>query len=253
LYSTDAISSQTGDAGQGTDAGQTSDAEQGSDAGDSGTPGDAGPGGPSLCDASHFVFCDGFENGFGAQAIARGGGATAVDSTHVYRGAFAFRASMPATTAGATVSALIEPGQAWPAHVFLRVFAFLPVPLTPLGAGLFNYVDAAGAGLVLFVPGNNPGLYVQSFNFPDAGLARSSTRAPLGSWFCAEMEVDTVAHVVNVWMNENALSDLSETLPVGNLSTLDTGLSYTAAPASPAYEAWYDELAVDTSRIGCAR
>jgi hypothetical protein len=241
LYSTDAISSQTGDAGQG------------SEAGDSGTPADAGPGNPSLCDASHFVFCDGFENGFGAQTIARGGGAPTVDSTHVYRGAFAFRASLPATDAGATMSALVELGQAWPAHVFMRLFAFLPVPLAPSGAGLLNYVDAVGAGVVLFVPGNNPGLFLQSFNLPDSGIARSSTPAPLGGWICVEMEVDTLAHVVNVWMNENALSDLTETLPVGNLSLLNVGLSYNGAPAGPAYEAWFDEIAVDTSRIGCAR
>jgi hypothetical protein len=234
LYSTDSISSQTSDGG---------------------TVADAGPGGPSLCDASSFVFCDGFENGFGATQDDNGGGSATVDSTHVYRGAFALHSSMAATSSGARMAAQVLQSQAWPAHVFMRLFAFLPSPIAPQGAGLLNYLDVtnSAAGLVLYAAGNDPTLQISTFGVPNAGTVVSSTRAPLGEWACFEVEVDSGAHLVNAWMNDNALGDLSETVAVAALQTVAFGLSLGAPPAGPPYDAWFDEVAVDSRRIGCTR
>jgi hypothetical protein len=235
LYSTDAISSGVPDAGNAADS---------------------GPGGPSLCDASLFVFCDGFENGFGALADNLGGGAATVDTTHVYRGAHALRSSLVATVdGGGRMAAQVEQTLAWPPHVFVRFFAFVPTPVPPQGAGLLNYLDVTEtAGLSMYVPGNDPSrLFVSSFGVPSPNTAQASLPVPLGGWICVELEVDSTTHAVNVWVDGNALNSLSEMVPVGSLQVLSVGLNYDTSPAGPAYEAWFDEAAVDTARIGCAR
>jgi hypothetical protein len=234
LYATDAISSRTGDAG--------------STAGD-----DAGAGGASLCGASDFLFCDGFENGFGAAQNERGGGLATVDATHVYRGAFALHSYMPATTPGADTAAAISQSQAWPAHVFARFFAYLPPPWV-VTVNLLTYVDPPGnAGLALFIPAEAPTAAVATWGVPNAPYSISSSRTPLGEWVCFEVEVDTVGHRLNVWMNGNALGDLSQTAPLGSLGNLGVGFLTNASAPRPAYEAWFDEIAVDGVRIGCAR
>jgi hypothetical protein len=244
LYSTDAISSEPRQ-GDGGDAG----GDGGAGAGDS----EGGAGGPSLCDASTFVFCDGFEDGLGATSGANGGGVVTVDSTHVRRGAFALHSSMPATTRGSNMGAGILHGQAWPAHVFVRFFAFFPSPCV-VGIDLLSYLDATSAGLVLYILPGDPKLGVSNFGVPDAGSAISSTRLPLGEWVCLELEVDSAAHRLNVWMNDNALGDLSQQADVGKLNLLGVGLGYgNASDAWPPYQAWFDEVAVDANRIGCAR
>jgi hypothetical protein len=95
---------------------------------------------------------------------------------------------------------------------------------------------------------------VSGFGVPDAGGAVSSTQLPLGEWVCLELEVDTNAHHLNVWMNGNELGDMSAAVDVGKLDLLSVGLGYGgASDAWPAYDAWFDEIAVDANRIGCDR
>ena len=230
LYSTDAISSQTADAGP-----------------------EGGAGGPSLCDASSFVFCDGLENGFGATAVANGGGAPTLDSRHVYRGQFALLSTMPATTVGSSMTAQILASQSWPAHLFVRFFAYLPSPW-PVGADLFTALDGTNNGVALYLTENDAALSIINFGPSTNGIAISSTRAPLAQWVCFEMEVDSTGRDVNVWMNGSAVGDLSGSTPIGDPQLLSVGLLYDKPSAIwPAYDAWFDEFAVDTSRIGCLR
>jgi hypothetical protein len=251
LYNTDALTSGMPDAG--TDAGTDAATDAGTDAA---TDADPGPGGPSLCAASPFVFCDGFEKGYGALLDNVGGGAATTDTTHVYRGTFALRSSLAATVdGGGRMAAQVEQMQTWPPHVFVRVFAFVPTPVPPQGAGLLNYLDVTEtAGLSMYVPGSDPSsLFVSSFGVPSPNTAQALLPVALGGWICVELEVDSTTHAVNVWVDGDALNDLSETVPVGSLGILSVGLNYDKPPAGPAYEAWFDEAAVDTTRIGCAR
>ena len=226
LYSTDAISSETDDAGA-----------------------PVGPGGPSLCDPSHFVFCDGFENGFdGITPVANGGGMPTVDSAHVYRGGQALHSFMPETTVGANVTAQVLLSQPWPAHVFVRFFAFFPHPWS-IGADLLTYVDANNDGLALFMSPTVATLAIANFG---TNSVLSATHGQVDQWTCFELEVDSTAHLAKAWMNGSPLSDLSETTQVGNLQFLGVGLLYgDASGAWPKYDAWFDEVAVSTSFIGC--
>ena len=230
LYSTDAISSQTADAGP-----------------------EGGAGGPSLCDASSFVFCDGLESGFGATPVGNGGGAPTLESARVYRGQFALLSSMPATTAGSNMAAQILASQSWPAHLFVRFFGYLPSPW-PVGADLFTALDGTNNGVALYLTENDAALSIINFGPSTNGIAISSTRAPLAQWLCFEMEVDSTGQNVNVWMNGSMVNDLSGATPIGDPQLLSVGLLYDSPPAAwPAVDAWFDEVAVDTSRIGCLR
>ncbi len=188
-------------------------------------------------------------------SVVTGGGATTVDPTRVYRGAFALQSSMPAITGAAAVAAQVLQGQAWPTHTFARVFAYLPSPLSPDGADVLNYVNGVTElGVVLYVRNDDPVVFLSTFGGPNPRTAMSATSVPLGEWICFETEIDGVAQVVNVWMNGNALSDLSEPVALGNWTELSVGLTSAAGSTeSGPYEAWFDELAIDTSRIGCDR
>jgi hypothetical protein len=65
--------------------------------------------------------------------------------------------------------------------------------------------------------------------------------------------VDTIAETEHVYMNDTEVTDLMRTaLTLPQLGNTSVGLSFFQANAQGAVDAWIDEVAVNSARIGCA-
>jgi hypothetical protein len=229
----------------------------GADASNEGGPdGGADAAGPSLCDDS-FAFCDGFENGLGAWTpTTSGGGTVRIDSTHVFRGNFALHATLPpVTTSGTAMEAYLVRSQLWPAPLYMRFFVYLlppPARLSPTDLFFVNNAPPQLAGVALYVTAQNESAALGAFG--GAGNATvTSAPLPAAKWLCLELEADGT-HAF-AWIAGEASPAL--TLPfsanVGQLLA-NLGLQYASATAGDgAYDAWFDEIAVDSKRVYCSR
>ncbi|HEX8794004.1 MAG TPA: hypothetical protein VF765_23845 [Polyangiaceae bacterium] len=226
---------------------------------DEGGASEAGP--PSLCPGSSFLFCDGFEQGLtNWTSVASTGGGVSVDSVHVHRGTKALHANVYAVTeAGATAYAMVQKygPQPWPTHFFTRFFAYVPSPDPPTTAGLLDLIEngAPYSGTELRLSPPRDAIGMQTYG-TDAGLVTwQSTQAlaTLDQWTCFEVEVDTLAETEHVYVNDDEVTDLMRSgLTLPQLGNTSVGLSFFRANVQNAVDAWIDEVAVDSARIGCA-
>jgi hypothetical protein len=213
---------------------------------------------PSLC-PGHFLFCDGFEQGLANwTGSSNVGGQASVDSIHVYRGAKALHSHLDALAVGASATALVTKygSTPWPTHVFTRLFAYVPSPYPPSGEGLLDIDHLvspfAGIGLLLLPP--SAGLGMLTFNTsPNQNWRSTTTSSALDQWVCFEVEVDTTAETSHLYMNDAEVTDLMHTgLALPQLGLTNVGLSVSGGSAQGPTDAWLDEVAVDSARIGCA-
>jgi hypothetical protein len=237
------------DAGAGVLDATTSDAGGGNDSGDSGEAGEAGESGPpSLCPGT-FLFCDGFEQNLtNWSEVQSSGGQVYVDSVHVYRGAKALHANLYAVAEAGTQAwayASKYGTQPWPTHVFTRLFAYVPSP-SP---------SSPYAGLELRVLPSNAALAMETFDTnADKSWQSADASAPLDQWVCFEVEADTNAETSHLYMNDVEVTDLAQSgLALMQLGITNVGLTLPSGNVEPARDAWIDEVAVDSARIGCAR
>jgi hypothetical protein len=195
--------------------------------------------------------CDGFENGLAAWSVeSSGGGAVATDRAHVFRGNFAMHAQLgPVTTTGAVMQAVVQRTQAWPEPMFIRFFVYMPSP-SPTSAAVLLDLNTAAGGMLLLLLGGGGQITLESFGLPDAGSA-TSTAMPLDQWVCIEEELDGSS----VTLYRNGTRILTKAFPVPTQGiVMDLGLTYDFGQMNdPAHEAWFDEFAVDTTRVGCDR
>lgn len=209
--------------------------------------------------ASGVLFCDGFEQGLGAwPQIEQTNGTIGLDATHVHRGAEAVRAHMDAITQqGGNPAVTIDHQQAWPAHFWLRFFVYAPSPFPPLnGAALLNLIQSSGAnpGLQLFLSPSSANVSMTTYNTGNDQTWGSSTTSPFDQWVCFEVEVDAQNRIVNVAMNGTDLGDVDRTgltLPSADITKL--GLGFFNPNTQSAYDAWFDDIIVDSQPIGCAK
>jgi hypothetical protein len=226
---------------------------------DASEPDVASPGGPSLCDSSvdsGLVFCDGFENGLGAWAIATtDGGTVTTDSTHAYRGNSALHAYLPPTTvSGAPYNAELfrTPPVPWPQPMYVRFFAYLPSPKHGSGTSLviLNTVPAL-EGTNVLLTGNEAGsIALATFNVPNATESNAIAMPP-AQWVCLELEVD--GEHSYLWINSASTPSITLSFPVPTTNlALSLGLRDPTALAGDApYEGWLDEIAVGSRYVGC--
>ena len=221
---------------------------------DSGPPGPEA-GGPSLCATAGLLFCDGFESGlaqWGADAV---GGHSSPDGAHVFRGKNALHASVDAIPQTGTVYARQQHDQLWPADVFVRVFLYQASPMPP---ATYDFVELVGAGPPfpgVELRGQRPdALAATAFVAPNLNWA-SATALPLDRWACLEMEMDATSATFRAWLDDAPVADMTQTFttPVPTYGILKVGLAYYQAAAQGPTELWIDEVAVDGTRIGCAK
>jgi hypothetical protein len=228
---------------------------------DSGTLVPLDAGNPSLCATAGLLFCDGFENGAGAWTPSVTGGAIAIESGRVYRGAFALHARVNAVTGNnPTVVAIFQfkPAQAWPFPTFVRMFVYLPSPVPP-SVGAFVDVlqnQAPYPGLELNFRPPSGFLGATGYNGLDSDWSSSGDLLPTDSWSCIELEIEgPPTNVAHVFASGVELPAMQHALPmdVPPLGILSIGLTYYHANAQPQTDLWIDEVAVNGARIGCAR
>jgi hypothetical protein len=223
-----------------------------------------GEGGLSRCGAGGaFLFCDGFEDTTLSDNWSQSQYGNApppqADSVHYYRGTHALHARTFAVAdagvpAYSTIQKLASSGS-WPAHFFTRLFVYQPSPSPPSPEGFLDLVNTSSPnpGMELL---SNPsgGLATFTYNSGKDQAWNSDAGLPLDEWVCFELEVDTFNGVSHLFMNDvevAALSGMNLGLPaLGNVSV---GMSFFSPTAGQGQEdAWIDEVAVSTSRIGCS-
>jgi hypothetical protein len=85
-------------------------------------------------------------------------------------------------------------------------------------------------------------------------MASDQPRNPApSSWRLAEYELDSAAGNVKAYLNDTEITALSHNgWPASNIDTLMFGVDrYGSFPV--AEDIWFDDLVVDSARIGCTR
>ena len=108
-----------------------------------------------------------------------------------------------------------------------------------------------GAGSAKFLANYNPG-------DPSKG---SKTAIPVGVWSCMEWAFLGDTNEMHLWIDGKELTDVAVP-PAGVNGTVWTAprfdsfyfgwITYATDLASDHYDIWYDDIAIDTARIGCA-
>lgn len=236
---------------------------------------------PSSCAGLNSFMCDGFEDKLPAPpqwVDIRGSaaGTTGVDGQRAYRGAVSFHIHAGATNASTTSTLdvggrVVTTAGAWsvPAaaalqsHAFLRAFYYLPA----LSGGRFAIMEVGRlptanlpfSGFQVLIDVGGDIVIAQGPAFSPSGPA-----APTGRWFCVELGLDNTVGEASVWLDGATAPNLTlsgaplrkDPLdPSSNLNVNLVALEYFYRLFSPAssFDAWIDEIAVDSARIGCAR
>jgi hypothetical protein len=263
-------------------AGGTGAGGRGSDGG-AGSPGagggTAGAGGPSLCAAGRYIVCEGFEGTAIGTNVAPAGwtrsGAVDViaDTGDVYRGAHAMRTNAAAsgarriTLSGAAVAAL--GGSHW-GRVFYKVQTPAPKP----ASGVVHSTLVAGAATspvsgtnevrvvdtVEDTTGHHQFLYnVQPNVRGEFGKGSPYSWTYDGNWHCAEWHVDYATQSYHFYFDGAEITSIAITNGAGNFTNSEIPTVFSSLSvgwnnyqtSTPGFVAWFDEIAMDGSRIGC--
>jgi hypothetical protein len=224
-------------------------------------------------------FCEDFESGTfdsskWTQMVA--GGSLTIDSVHVARGNKAMHAHVtdaagnhaqlrnttefspnnyPGKTYYGRVFAYVTPQASVTHNDFISTAGNLPNPdggTTPLHS---NYgVDMVNKAFV-----SHFGLNEGTTTLYDTG-ARSSEPIPIGDWHCWEWKWDGAHNEEHFWLDETevtgaAVLQSQNWYAAQPFDYLQIGLRlyHTEDAGFGAYDVWFDELALDTARIGCTR
>ena len=190
--------------------------------------------------------------------IQSSAGQVSEDSVHVYRGAKALHANLYAVAeAGSQAWAYVSKYgmQPWPTHVFTRLFAYIPSPSQPSIEGMLDLVHNGSpfTGLELRVVPSNATLGMETFNTgADQSWQSVDASAALDQWVCFEVEVDTAAETSHLYVNDTEVTDLAQSnLGLQQLGITNVGLTLPSGNVQGTSDAWIDEVAVDSARIGC--
>jgi hypothetical protein len=244
--------------------GSTTDPHDGappSDASADSRASDSGVEGGTKCSGSTFALCDGFENGSidtatWSKASDNTGNATiVVDTIHAYRGTHALHVHLPSGGAGQSANARLVETKTFPAlesGLYGRVFLYLvgtpPGKHTPFAA-----VERSSPNVYYGTEEKNGGyLYaVQGAPGIDEGFG-SATKIGTNMWMCLEFFYGNKE--IRTWLNGTELTDIHKTdwVPASfqrfNLGLADEDISTINAGG---FDAWFDELALSSTRVGC--
>jgi hypothetical protein len=214
---------------------------------------------PSLCATAGLAFCDGFEGTelesppwYFVRKVAR----LTIDDLHAYRGARAFHVSTEANAdvAGVRQGEITETAAAPQPAFFARMFVYLPspAPARPVRIAGLLQVDAPNEGPSLFLEGGQ--LVVTTAG----SYTTSATALPLDRWTCLEWQVISGTNgEIHLWLDDVEVGDVAfsgdttRSPPVGRFSL---GAAFFGSPdPQPAFDFWFDEIALDPTRIGCER
>jgi hypothetical protein len=236
------------------DVSQDSPADSSADAGEAGPDAEAGPP-PPYCGDGGLLFCDGFENGltpWSGTFVTLG--SLAIDTTHVHAGSHALVSHTNAEfDGGAAYAAQVQIVQSWPAHLFTRFFVYEPSPAPPSTANLLDLDENFSPYGGLAFNATPSGLSMNSFNTGSDAVWASDGGTTLDDWVCFELELDTIQGASHLYMNDVEVTDLAQTnVNVGQIGIIGVGLTFYLPDPQGGQTMWFDDVAVNGSRIGCS-
>ena len=247
------------------DSGGSADAPIGSDGAGGG---DSGSGGASKCQGSTYRVCDGFEGAAIDMTVwnqrITNNATVAIDSMHVARGKSALHVHTGVSgmdTAGTNGSLHTMHGFPFPNNqLWGRVFVYMAMQSPDMHT---NMVEAVGT-----LPGDGGAshyrlgvstAHVLAGNYIPGDYAdHSTTTMPLDQWVCIEWHFDGMNDEYHVYLGGNEITDMAITAThqppwtAPPFAYVSMGLDlYHDLTTIPTLDAWYDEVALDTARIGC--
>ncbi len=226
---------------------------------------------PSKCGGSSYRLCDGFEGAAIDTSLwpmkLTTNATVKLDSTHVARGSQALwvhtglgDAGDPAGTIGdLRTSPTIFPfpkNQIWG-----RAFVYMANQSPDMHT---NLIEAVGllpgdAGESHYRIGVSTNHVIAGNYIPGDYADHSTTTMPLDQWTCFEWHFDGQLNEYHFYLGGSELTDmaiLTDAAPQWTAPPFDyveLGLHlYHDLTTIPTLDVWYDEVALDTSRIGCA-
>lgn len=222
-------------------------------------PADADDSNPSLCTFADVALCDGFET-VSVQSppwfFVNQAASVTLDDAHVYRGkqALHIRAEREPDATGVRQGELTETLVGGMAAKYARFFAYVPSPTPPRSFRMAGALQADA-------PNQGPQLYLTdgtlTLEWPGGALAASSP-LPLDRWVCIEWMVDSISPGMRVWLDGEEVDGLTtfdgSFVTDPPLARFSLGIAYFAYTETfPEVNVWYDEVALDSARIGCSR
>jgi hypothetical protein len=213
------------------------------------------------CAGSTFAICEDFESGAldaTRWKLAQSKGTVTLDSSRANRGSkYSLHVHVDPgsdTMVGITESTTFP---ALKAGLFARAFLFIP---SAMSTSLFTgdrhsrLIYAQGAtpygeyALGIWNGGLIQNHYSDSDDSQDTKML-----PPFDAWFCLEYQLDSAAGDVKAYLNDVEITALRhDGWPASNIDTLMFGVDrYGSFPV--AEDIWFDDLVVDSQRIGCAR
>jgi hypothetical protein len=210
--------------------------------------------GPPRCATAGVAFCDDFESGalnLGVWTTELSSGTVTVDTIHAARGTHAVHVHTPAGNRN-SMTALFGETLTFPAAAdsfYARAFVYIQT--VPVGyASLLEALGNAPIHTEYHATADGPNLGASYWRDPSTNWSTTSTTLlPIGRWFCLEWHVRGDTGQASTWIDEVPITDLDvNNWTPPTFERLKLGVQYQAS-----FDAWYDEVAVDPSRIGCTR
>jgi hypothetical protein len=223
--------------------------------------GGAGGAGPVGCTGATFALCEDFESGAVDSKIwktTQNKGTATIDATRGARGSQR-SVHVHVDSGGDTMVGLVE-AKTFPAlatKLFARAFVYIP------GASVTSLFTGDRHSRLVYAQGNNPygeyalgiwnGGLIQNHYSKTDDSQDTKMLPPFDQWFCLEYELDAAAGNVRAYLDDVEIVALRhEGWPATNVASLMFGVDrYGSFPV--AEDIWFDDLAVDGARIGCAR
>jgi hypothetical protein len=198
-------------------------------------------------------------------------GTAHIDTTKPYMGRGSLRIDMDqivGTVAGTNAWGLINEtatfaGPTPPTDIFIR--AFINVPSTfPVYAQSFLVMETPDGQDQIDLQLDHGGMSIfnvlQGWGNPTQGIGPVTNIITPDTWLCVEWEVKIgLSNPVNVWVNGTPVAGLSNT-PLNTTSTPAVGkiaiglIGYAGQGTTiPARTIWIDEVAIDSTQIGCSK
>ncbi len=238
----------------------------GGTAGTGGIDNDPGLGGPARCDGSDLLACDSFESGIDPtlwEQLALNGGVLAVDNTRAARGSNSLKATI--TGEGASQAQIMHDGTLPTStnNFSVRVFVYTEGPFPEAH---FDLLQARGDEELPWVAlamgddmasGKFEPLYHGTEIADDALFPEFPPMLPANRWVCLEWELRGATNEIVTYMDGEELTQLtvptSQDWPAPTYTSITIGLFNYHEESTSEFTFWFDDIAIDDSRIGCGR
>ena len=210
---------------------------------------------PSSCSSlTGVLFCDGFEKSLvlSGWSTSASNGTPSRDTSRAYRGAASLHAHISGAAAMGAPVALLHRSDIFPVAgtLYARVWVYFSAGLPASFEQFLNFADNSMTGFSVATDSGQIALD----DYAGTLYQRSATAMPLDRWACVQFEVQqgSAAGATHVRLDGQLLGDLPQTLPTTIAVNVSVGLDFKGnTVAIPQYDAWFDELIIDSKPTTC--